>query len=178
MKRKTTEKYSVSKKRFLESLEDLGNTPPKKKINNKKLQNIKQNKPEEIFQEIFSKKERLSSSGLSLKHKSKVKEIQADISKEDYEKPEALPRLGEVFSKLASIPERKAEFIDSPRTSKASPMLPFESMTETISIDGNLPSTIQNPLCCTPATKIIIIPESYRRQKATKCKQRIESHNT
>lgn len=171
LKRKAERDYKTSKKRYLESLEDLEDTPIKKQTNIKKSEYDKAT-PNEIIQKIFSKRDINLSSGFSLKHEKKTVPLTAGTN---LLKDKILPKLGEIFSKLASIPQRRVELVDPAKSPKKT--------TENIVISPEIEvKTEEKPIkhledCCTPRSKVVRIPESYRRQKKAKSRPRLQINN-
>jgi hypothetical protein len=171
LKRKNSEESSTSKLRFLESLKSLEQTPPKKCVPKKKLEVIKNKKPGELFEMIFEKKGVDSSSGVKVSKKNKKKLIIETFEGSDSQNNIKKPSLKEVFLKLSGIPEAKVEYLDCNQTEDG-PINLIEPLE--IKQDQANPKDVVDPFCCTPQSQIIKIPESYKRQKLIKFKQRIE----
>ena len=178
LKRKKIDDYTTSKVRFIESLNNIQVTPPRKNNKNKrkttkKLEYIQNTKPTEIFQNIFERKDLLNSSEISIKSQRRSKTSVNDYEIKQEEQVDTLA-LGKIFSKLAEIPERKIEFIETPKKSQSSEGNLDHIIESDIIVNEKIKKRALLDACCTPVENVIKIPQSYRRQKPVKTKIRIQ----
>ena len=177
LKRKQAEESNTSKKLFLESLQSLEEQKtPKKYSKKKKVDFIKNSKPEEISKHILEREDLLNSSGWTIKHKSRLNPEDFHETKKTLDITKFGHVLKNVLSKLAEIPEQNIRFVESsdekiPQVSETP-----EFVEEKPKNEKKIKKNFEDFMCCTPTGAVIKIPESYKRQKLLKNKQRIQSN--